>query len=61
MICAETAIDVSGWIRVHPGGAALLRDAIGTDVTAKLFGDAPAYAGGRQHAHSAAALRLLHE
>ena len=64
VIVADTVIDVQSWLNVHPGGAAVLRHSIGTDITAKMIGEKSAGSGGgggRLHRHSGAALRLLHE
>lgn len=55
LICDGHVYDVGEFARKHPGGAALMRSAYGTDTTAAMAGNG----GGVKHAHSSRAYRLL--
>ena len=46
-------VDLKGWINAHPGGARLLRQSIGTDISNALAGRGDVQ---RKHRHSSAAL-----
>ena len=60
VIVTSVAVDVADWIASHPGGASVLRAAIGTDITGELLGDVPGSCG-RLHQHSRALVDLLHQ
>ena len=63
VIVAGVVIDIKSWLRVHPGGAAILQQSIGTDVTKQMIGEESRNGDRvvRVKGHSGSAIALLHE